>query len=186
MLGDTLIPWLDLFSGIAVYTIEEDGPSNNEGWVNIKEYIRIFEQGKLKLNGKPYEGEDAKRKEELEDAIIKNAGILCTLRLLERNRGNHPPRLEYRVTKLGRKIDSLRDGLFGEFRRKFFFFRKALYYEIIKYKWIVTTGAFLMAIVNAIRFYSLAFTWLSEFSVFLVSLLIPIGIAVYASIKRDG
>ena len=57
MQGDTMIPWFDIFSGIVVYKVRDDGASNNENWVNINEFIKIFERSKLRLNGVPYEKE---------------------------------------------------------------------------------------------------------------------------------
>ena len=119
MLGDSMIPWFDLFSGITVYKITEAGPDNNDGWVNINAFLQRFENENLKLNGISYK-KDSGRKEEHVNAIINNAGILCQLGLLERNRGSIPPRLDYRVSKRGRKFDSLRGTKFGEFRRKLF------------------------------------------------------------------
>jgi hypothetical protein len=179
MLGESMIPWFDIFSGIIVYKIKDDGVSDNDKWINIDEYIKIFERGKLRLNGKPYE-KGMGREEELTNAIITNAGILCELGLLERNRGTNPPRLEYRVTNKGRKFDQLRGSKLGELRRKLFFFRRVVFQRIKKYKSIVTVAAFLMAVVNAIRFYSLALTWISDAWVFIASAVMLLGVMIYA------
>ena len=156
--------------------------SDNEKWININEYIKIFERNKLRLNGKPYE-KGMEREEELTNAIITNAGILCELGLLERNRGIKPPRLEYRVTKNGRKFDQLRGSKLGEFRRKLFLFSRALIQRVKKYKGIVTIAAFLMAIINAVRFYSLALNWASETWVYITSFVAFLGVVVYAVVS---
>ncbi len=182
MLGDNMIPWFDIFSEIVVYKIEKDGVSNNDNWVNINEHIKKFEHSKLRLNGKPYQ-KGTGREEELADAIITNAGILCELGLLERNRGMNPTRLEYRVTKKGRKFDQLRGAKFGEFRRKLFFFARASIQQLKKYKGIVTFAAFLMAVVNAARFYSLTLTWASEAWVFITTVSALAGVVIYAIVS---
>ena len=182
MLGDNMIPWFDIFSGIVVYKVENDSVSDNDNWVNINEHIKIFEHSKLRLNGKPYQ-KGTERDEELTNAIITNAGILCELGFLERNRGINPPRLEYRVTKKGRKFDQLRGSKLGELRRKLFFFSRAVIQRLKKYKGIVTFAAFLMAVVNAVRFYSLALTWTSEAWVFITSVAALMGVVIYAVVS---
>ncbi|MFZ3090637.1 MAG: hypothetical protein WA240_08455 [Nitrospirota bacterium] len=189
MIGDAFIQWFNLFSGIVVYTIKDTGASNNDGWVNIDELVKIFVRDKLRLNGKLYDGKDKREEEALINAIISNANILCMMGVLEKNRGINPPRLEYRVTKHGRKLDSLSGTTFGEFQRRIFFFRKALFLKASKHKkllMIITVGAFLMAVVNAIRFYSLAFTWLFELSVFAILFLVAAVIAMLAIFKKDA
>jgi len=182
MLGDNMIPWFDIFSGIVIYKVENDGASDNDNWININEYIKIFGRSKLRLNGRPYQ-KGTGRDEELTNAIITNAGILCELGLLERNRGINPPRLEYRVTKKGRKFEQLLGSKLGEFRRKLFFFSRVVIQRLKKYKGIVTFAAFLMAVVNAVRFYSLALTWASEGWVFVTSLAVLLGVAIYAVVS---
>jgi len=182
MLGDNMIPWFDMFSGIVVYKVENDGVSNNNNWANINEYIKTFERSKLRLNGKPYQ-KGTGRDEELADAIITNAGILCELGLLERNRGMNPTRLEYRVTKKGRKFDQLRGSKFGDLRRKIFLFSRASIQRLKKYKSIVTFAAFLMAVVNAARFYSLTLTWASEAWVFITTVAALAGVVIYAIVS---
>jgi hypothetical protein len=47
MFGDTMIPWFNVFSGVAVYKTTDNGASNNDNWININEFIKIFERGKL-------------------------------------------------------------------------------------------------------------------------------------------
>ncbi len=181
MLGDTYIPWLSLFAGIVTYKIGEDGqPDNNEGFINIDEYIRIFEQRKLSLGGTPYE-KDADREEELVEAIIHNAGVLCQLGLMERKRGILGARLEYRVTTKGRKLDALSLSKFGLFRCKLFFLSRCLWQRIKKYKILITGAAFGMAIVNAARFYNLAFTWASEAMLAFATVVSLVGILVWAA-----
>lgn len=184
MLGESMVPWFDVFSGIIVYEVKPDGVSDNDMWINVDEYIKIFERRKLRLNRIPYEKEMG-REEELTNAIITNAGILCDLGLLERNRGINPPRLEYRVTKKGRKFDQLRGTKFGEFRRKFFFFRHAVFQRLKKYKGVITVAAFLMAVLNAAKFYSLALTWISDVWVFITSVVIFVGAITYALIASN-
>ncbi|OGT36190.1 MAG: hypothetical protein A2W28_00755 [Gammaproteobacteria bacterium RBG_16_51_14] len=105
--------------------------------------------------------------------------------LLERNRGINPPRLEYRVTQKGRKFDQLRGTKFGEFRRKFFFFRHAVFQRLKKYKGVITVAAFLMAVLNAAKFYSLALTWVSDAWVFITSVVIFLGAIIYALVASN-
>ncbi|MEP1741290.1 MAG: hypothetical protein ABJI92_18525 [Kangiellaceae bacterium] len=171
MLGDSYIPWLSLFSGMVIHKIQDDGTSNNnDGFINIDDFAKRFEQGKLSLCGIPYEKGQG-REEELMEAIIHNAGVLCELGLMERKRGIIPPRLEYRVTLKGLKYDGLTHSKFGLLRCKLFFFGHCMWQRIKKYKAIITVAAFGMAIVNAVRFYNLAFTWVSEYALALVSLI---------------
>lgn len=179
-----MVPWFDVFSGIVVYEVKPEGVSDNNKWINVDEYIKLFERRKLRLNGKPYE-KDTGREEELINAIITNAGILCELGLLQRNRGINPPRLEYRVTPKGRKFDQLRGTKFGEFRRKFFFFRHAAFQRLKKYKGVITIAAFLMAVLNAAKFYSLALAWVSDAWVFITSVFIFLGAIIYALIASN-
>jgi hypothetical protein len=98
MLGDYMLPWFDLFSGVASFPTGTSAENSVQGWVNINDYIRIFENNNAILNGTPYRISD-NRKEELTDAIIHHANILCQFGLLEKKRGSYPPRLEYRITK---------------------------------------------------------------------------------------
>lgn len=184
MLGESMIPWFNIFSGIIVYKVKDDGVSDNDKWINIDEYIKIFERSKLRLNGKPYE-KGTGREEELTNAIITNAGIFCELGLLERNRGINPPRLEYRVTSKGRKFDQLRGSRRGEARRKFFFFRKVVLQRIKKYKGIITVAASLMAVVNAARFFTLALPWISDAWVIIASAVMLLGVMIYAVISGN-
>jgi len=175
MLGDSYIPWLSLFSRMVIYTIKNDGSSNdNDGFINIDDFAKCFEREKLSLSGIPY-AKGQEREEELMKAIIHNAGVLCELGLMERKRGISPPRLEYRVTSKGRNYDGLSHQKIGLIRCKLFFFRHCMWQRIKKYKAIITVAAFGMTIVNAVRFYNLAFTWISESALALASL---IGILV--------
>jgi hypothetical protein len=171
MLGDSYIPWLSLFSGMVIYKIQDDGISNNNGgFINIDDFAKRFEQEKLTLSGIPYEKRQG-REEELMEAIIHNAGVLCELGFMERKRGTIPPRLEYRVTFKGRKYDSLAHRKIGLLRCKLFFFGHCMWQRVKKYKAIITVAAFGMAIVNAVRFYNLAFTSVSESALALASLI---------------
>jgi len=179
-----MVPWFNVFSGIVVYKVKPDGVSDNDMWININEYVKIFERDNLRLNGIPYEKETG-REEEVINAIIANAGILCDLGLLERNRGISPPRLDYRVTKKGRNFDQLRGKRFGEFRRKFFFFRHVVFQRLKKYKRVITVAAFLMAALNAVKFYSLALTWISDGWVLITSVVIFVGAITYAFIAGN-
>ena len=185
MLGKTLISWFELFAGIAVYKITDQGPDNAEGWINIEVIERRFEKEKLKFCGNQYNPSDPRQKENLLNAIIHNAQILCEFGILEKYRSMYPPRLEYRVTKLGRKIDALRGIRIKELRKKFFFFRKALWQQRAKYTKIITIGTFGMGVVNALRFYSVAFTWISEMSVLALSLLAAVTVFLIAVIKSE-
>ncbi len=184
MLGDFYIPWLSLFSEMVIYKIQDDGTSNdNSGFINIDDFAKRFEREKLSLSGIPY-AKDQGREEELMEAIIHNAGVLCELGLMERKRGMIPPRLEYRVTSKGRKYDRLAHGKIGLIRCKLFFFGHCMWQRIKKYKAIISVAAFCMAVVNAVRFYNLAFTWVSESALAIASvigLLITLVWVTYAS-----
>ncbi|ATI03064.1 MULTISPECIES: hypothetical protein [Cycloclasticus] len=184
MLGDSYIPWLSLFAGVVIYKIQDDGASNdNGGFINIDDFAKRIELERLSLSGIAYEKGQG-REEELMEAIIHNAGVLCELGLMERKRGMVPPRLEFRVTPKGRKYDSLAHGKIGLIRCKLFFFSHCMWQRIKKYKAIITVAAFCMAVVNAVRFYNLAFTWISESTLALASIIglfITVAWAAYAS-----
>ena len=186
MLCDYYIPWLSLFAGIVVYKVGEDGKADdNGGFINIDEFIKRFEQSNLRLGGIQYQ-KGSGREEELNEAIINNAGDLCELGLMERKRGMMPPRLEYRVTTKGRKYDNLSRSRFGLFRCKMFFFGRCIWQRIKKYKFLITGAAFAMATINAVRFYNLAFTWVSETALAIVStlgLFLSVILIAYASSK---
>ncbi|MYM58606.1 hypothetical protein GTG28_05155 [Vibrio sp. OCN044] len=183
MLGDSMLPWFDLFSDLSSLKTETRSNIISEGWVNIDNYIRKFEQNNLILNGIPYNVDD-NRKEELCDAIIHHANIFCKFGLLEKNRGSYPPRLEYRVTKKGRAFYYLRKTPVGRFRRKLFFFNRAILERCKGFKKIIALCAFGMSVVNALKFSTLAFSWLTDIwgiiSIAITAGLVALVIGVYS------
>ncbi|MGR5286395.1 hypothetical protein ACP3V5_13825 [Vibrio maritimus] len=183
MLGDYMLPWFDLFSGVASFPTGTSAENSVQGWVNINDYIRIFENNNAILNGTPYRISD-NRKEELTDAIIHHANILCQFGLLEKNRGSYPPRLEYRITKKGRAFDHLRSTSVGRLRRKLFFFNRAIFEHCKRFKKVIAVAAFGMAVVNAVKFSTLALSWASDIwgvvSIVLAAGLIALSIGTYS------
>ena len=81
MLGESMVPWFNVFSGIVVYKVKPDGVSDNDMWININEYVKIFERDNLRLNGIPYEKETG-REEEVINAIIANSTHLISSHLM--------------------------------------------------------------------------------------------------------
>jgi hypothetical protein len=97
--------WFELFAGMTVYR-PKDGTHVSDGWLNTKDVERRFSSENLRFGGRRYDASDTEQQNQLLDAIIHNAGLLCTLRLLERRHQLRPPSLDYRVTPLGRRIDA--------------------------------------------------------------------------------
>ncbi|WP_415896505.1 hypothetical protein [Neptuniibacter sp. QD57_21] len=179
MLGDSMIPWFNLFNQIIFY-------SEKGEWVNINEFTNTFYQQSLKLEGVPIQKGDG-RDEELTNAVIEKAAAFCELGLLDRNRGLNPPRLEYRISPKGKKFGELGRTKFGRFRQKLFFFTKTLQQLLKKRLWpIVAIGAFFMAIVNAVKFYSLALTWGEEIAFQIASLIVLVVLAVLFFTRNES
>jgi hypothetical protein len=162
MLGESLRNWFELFSGIAVYHINDKGSDDNEGWININEFEKRFIRERLVFAGKPYDPSDNKQRNQLLNAIIYYASLLCEVKLLERQHKINPTSLEYRVTKLGRKIDKLGYGTNPGLRKRLIFAAIYRFFWIKKYWKIVSFGALGWAIINAYKFYSAAFNWISN------------------------
>lgn len=160
MWGENLRYWFELFAGIAVFKVTANGPDNNDGWINISNYENRFCSDRITFNGRPYDPKDTKHRNELLDAIINNAGILCAVKLLERRRQIDPPSLDYRVTKIGRRIDAWGYGENAGFRKKALFFLIETYLRLQKHWKIITIGAAGWAIVNACKFYTTAFDYI--------------------------
>jgi hypothetical protein len=162
MWGKNLCNWFELFAGIVVYKMTDNGPDNNEGWINITEFEKCFTRGQLTFAGNPYDPSDAKQRSALLDAIIAKAGLLCTVKLLERRRNIVPPSLDYRVTTFGRKVDSWGYGSHPGLRKKTFFFAIELFFRLKKHQKLVTFGTAGWAMLNAYKFYATTFEWLSN------------------------
>lgn len=185
MIGDRLIPWFVKFSGIVVYRITENGPDDNEGWININEYVKLFELTNQKFNGKPYNPSDKKQKEKLINAVINHMGIFCQFKLFERKRGIDPPRLEYRITKFGRRVDGWRfRNNFGIFKQRVLFSGIKLFLRLKKYWIIVTIVGVCLTAVSIVRFASLAFTRFPIYS-FIFIWIFVIFIMIYLVSKKE-
>jgi len=180
MWGDNLRIWFELFSGIVVYRITNDGPDNNEGWININEFEKRFIRESLIFADKPYDPSNKKQRNALIDAIIHNASLLCEVKLLERPRNITPPSLDYRVTKLGRKIDAFGYGISPGFRKKTVFFIIYLYFWVKKYWKFVTIGTLGWTFINSFKFYTAMFGWLRN-DLFAIISAIGIGFLVWFS-----
>lgn len=143
MWGDNYRKWFDLFAGIVVYRATEDAPGNDEGWVNVNEYEKMFSSDRLTFNGRPYTPSDTKQRNKLLEAILNNAGALCAVKLLERRRRIAPPSLDYRVTKFGRRVDAWGYGDKPGIRKRLFFFGVEAFFRLKKHWRLVTIGAVL-------------------------------------------
>ena len=71
-----------------------------------------------------------------------------------------PPSLDYRVTQIGRKVDSWGYGDQVKLRTRLTFFLIEVFFRAKKYRKVVILGAAGWAILNAYRFYVAAFDWL--------------------------
>lgn len=160
MWGDNYRKWFDLFAGIVVYRATEDAPGNDEGWVNVNEYEKMFSSDRLTFNGRPYTPSDTKQRNKLLEAILNNAGALCAVKLLERRRRIAPPSLDYRVTKFGRRVDAWGYGDKPGIRKRLFFFGVEAFFRLKKHWRLVTIGAACWGVINAIRFYGAALEWI--------------------------
>ena len=160
MWGEGLRWWHEFFAGIAVFRVTADGNDDNEGWINASTCEDRFRRESILLDGRRYDPNDPKQRNQLLDAIISNAGILCHLKLLERRRQMTPPSLDYRVTKLGRKIDAWGYGEHTELRKKLLFFAFEAYLRGKKHWKVITVGAAGWGVVNAFKFYTTALDWI--------------------------
>lgn len=160
MWGDGLRQWFELFAGIAVYLMTEHGPDDNSGWINVTEFEKRFASERLRFAGKQYDAADEAQRNALLEAILRNASTLCSIKLLERRRRISPPSLDYRVSKLGRKVDGWGYGERPGVRKRAVFFAIEAFFRLKKHRKFVVFGAAGWAVLNAFKFYSAALEWL--------------------------
>ncbi len=162
MWGDGLRLWFELFAGMVVYRADKPMTGENEGWLNVNDIEGRFKHERLTFHGKRYDPTDAQQKNALLEAIIKQAGALCYVKLLERRRQLHPPSLDYRVTSLGRRIDSWGYGGRPGIRKRALFFLIETFFRLKPYWKVVTVGATGWVILNAAKFFGEAWSWISN------------------------
>jgi hypothetical protein len=184
MWGDSLRAWFELFAGVTVHRVTSPGPDNDDGWINASVFEDRFTREGLLFGGRPYDPSDSKQKNALLDAIIANASALCHVGLLERRRNISPPSLDYRVTKLGRRLDSFGYGGSPGLRKRLVFLCIAAYFRLRKYWKLVAIGAGGWALLNALKFYSVAFEWANGNVFALVSAIVTaVVLAVLAFVR---
>ncbi len=160
MLGDGLRNWFEIFTGIVVYRVEKSGPTNNDGWINVIEFEKRILRNKICFQGKIYDETDLKQKNALVDSLITYARVFCKFGLLECRRNMFPASLDYRVTKLGRRVDSWGYADKPGFRKRSLFFLVDLYY-VVKKKWkIYTVLTLLWGVISSLKSYYAAFNWI--------------------------
>jgi hypothetical protein len=113
----------------------------------------------LTFAGKPYDPEDQAQRNALLDTLIGYAGTFVFLRLLERRRQITPPSLGYRLTPLGRRIGNWGYGSRPGFRKRAFFFGAGTFLRAYNYRVLFAVGEAGWAVLNAIKFYSAALSW---------------------------
>lgn len=161
MWGDSIRAWFELFAGVAVYRVTPTGPEHDDGWINASAFEDRFARESLPFGGRPYDPSDNRQKNALLDALIGNASALCHVGLLERRRNISPPSLDYRVTKLGRRVDSFGSGRSPGVRKRLVFLSIAAYFQVRPYWKLMAIGAGGWTLLNALKFYSAAFEWAS-------------------------
>jgi|SRR6185312_1146283 len=159
MWGDRLRYWFELFAGMAIYKSNATGGHVNDGWINPDDIESRFRVERLLVQGRAYDGADNNQRNQLFEAILNNAGALCTARLLERRRQITPPSLDYRVTPFGRKIDKWGYGDKPGLRKRAAFFALEAWFRLRRYK-LVAIGSAGWAAINAFKFYSAAWQWI--------------------------
>lgn len=161
MLGDDLRVWFELFHGIAVYRPQPGGGHAFDGWLNWSDIENHFRSKKLTFLGKQYDPQDEAQRNQLLEAFINYAGTFVFLRLLERCRQIDPPSLDYRVTPFGRRVGNWGYGPKPGFKKRAFFFITAALLRAYRFRAIIAVGAAGWALLNAVRFYTSAVTWVS-------------------------
>ena len=154
--------WFELFAGMVVYRGGEPTTGENVGWLNVNDIEGRFKSEKLTYQGKKYDPGDAQQKNALLEAIIKQAGALCYVKLLKRRRQLHPPSLDYRVTPLGRRIDRWGYGDRPGIRKRAVFFLIEAFFRFKRYWKLVAIGAVGWSILNAAKFFGAAWSWISN------------------------
>jgi len=156
MWGNSLRYWFELFAGMAIFRPDAKGVHVNEGWINPNDIEARFLTERLLVQGRTYDGTDIHQRNQLFEDILRNAGVLCTARLLERRRQITPPSLDYRVTRFGRKIDNWGYGDKPGLRKRVVFFALETWFRLRPYWKLIAIGATGWGIINAFKFYSAA------------------------------
>lgn len=172
MWGDGLRLWFQLLAGMVVYRGGEPTTGENTGWLNVNDIEGRFRSENLTFHGRKYDPTDKQQKNALLEAIINQAGALCYVRLLERRRQLLPPSLDYRVTRLGRRIDSWGYGDKAGFRKRAVFFAIEAFFRLKRYWKVVAIGAAGWALLNAFKFYGVVWSWAANDAFALVSALV--------------
>jgi hypothetical protein len=162
MWGNQLRIWFELFAGMAIHRPSHDGRHVDDGWINPNDIESRFRLEQLRVQGRTYNPNDLAQRNHLFNAIIGNAGALCSAKLLERRRQITPPSLDYRVTRLGRKVDNWGYGDQPGFRKRLVFFAIETWLRLRRYWKVVAIGAAGWAVLNAAKFYSAAWHWISN------------------------
>jgi hypothetical protein len=159
MWGDGRRVWFELFAGMVVYRGGEPTTGENVGWLNVNDIEGRFRREQLTFQGRKYEPTDKQQKNALLEAIISQASALCYVRLLERRRQMDPPSLDYRVTRLGRRIDNWGYGDGAGFRKRAVFFLIEAFFRLKSYWKVIAIGAAGWALLNAFKFYGAVWSW---------------------------
>jgi hypothetical protein len=135
-------------------------PSTEQGWLNWSDVERSFLLGNKTIDGQRYDPNNKTQRNNFLDGLINHASVLCEMKLLERRRQIDPPSLDYRVTRLGRRVDGWGYGPKPGLRKSAVFFSIEVIYWVKRFKGIIAVGAFGWAALNAARFYGVAAQWI--------------------------
>lgn len=183
MWGTNLRNWFELFAGMTVSRVGD--PSTEQGWLNWSDIERSFQLGNKTFHGQKYDPSNTTQRNNFLDGLVNNASVLCETRLLERRRQINPPSLEYRVTRLGRRIDGWGYGPKPGFRKAMVFFLIEAFYRLKRFKGIIAVGAFGWAALNAARFYGVATEWIGGTAFpFLSAFAITAALAMWHFVTR--
>jgi len=185
MLGKDLLNWFELFDGIVIYRPCPGGGHQDTGWINWSDIENRFKSEKLLFDGQPYEPSNQEQRELLLNAIIRYAGDLVVCSLLERRRQISPPSLDYRLTRLGRRVGNWGYGENPGFKKRLLFFLIALGFKIYKVRKIIAIGGIGLSVMNAVKFYSTAWSWAESlpFAAWSTAIVTAL-IAIWAIIKN--
>jgi hypothetical protein len=160
MWGDSLRQWFDLFHTIMVYRGGEPTHGPDIGWLTVEDIEGRFRREAFTYEGKPYDPTDERQKEKLYDAILSHASALCSVKLLERRRQMASPMLSYRVTPSGRKVGNWQTRKGASVRKRAVFFAIAVYFRVQRYWKVIALGAAGLTLINAVKFYGIAWEWI--------------------------
>jgi len=162
MLGEDLRNWFELFDGIVIYKSQPGGGHVSDGWLNWTAIEGRFKSEKLAFMGLRYDPSNEVQRNKLLEALVGYSNTLVRFRLLEKRRQIFPPSLDYRVTAFGRRVSNWGYGANPEFKKKALFFAMALVIRAYRLRWIVVFGAVGWGILNSVRFYMAAASWVES------------------------